>query len=503
VSVAESTASQLEIRNPVTGELVGTVPVATRDSVRAAVTTARSAQPDWQRAGLGSRREVIRRFVRLLDENEDEILDTLQGETGKTRRDALSELLTVVRTGQYYDAHAAEFLEERSGAAALPGLTKARTVLKPHGVVGFITPWNYPFLLSIGDAIPALLAGNAVVVKPSELTPLSAEVAFRLLQEAGAPSDIARLVHGPGEIGSALVAEVDYVSFTGSAATGRKIAIGAGERLIPYSLELGGKNPLIVLAGAPVDRAVEGFVAGAFFNSGQTCIAVERAFIDRPIFDEFVSKSVEQTKSLKLGWSNGWSEDMGSLISAAHARKVLSHIEDARTKGADVLIGGKPRADLGPAFVEPTLLAEVSEDAELYREETFGPVVALYPVDGAEEAIQRANDTPYGLNASIWGPNDRGAVEVARRIETGSAAINSSLLIYHCFGVPMGGVKQSGVGRRHGRVGIQRFTQTQSIVSGPTLGGGYDTVLNTVTNRRAASLMSKMFHWRGKIPGLR
>ena len=503
MSVAVPSGSHLEIRNPATGEVVGAVSAATPGSVKAAVAAARSAQPAWRDAGLGSRRRIVRDFADLLGEREDEILDTLQGETGKTRRDALSELLTVVRTCQYYDAHAAEFLEERSGASALPGLTKARTVLKPHGVVGFVTPWNYPFLLSIGDAIPALLAGNAVVVKPSELTPLSAELAVRLLHHAGAPRDVAQLVHGPGEIGSALVGEVDYVSFTGSASTGRKIAVAAGERLIPYSLELGGKNPLIVLSGAPVDRAAEGFVAGAFFNSGQTCIAVERAFIDRPIFDEFVTKAVEQTKGIKLGWSTGWSEDMGSLISPAHAGKVLSHIEDARAKGAEVLVGGQARADLGPAFVEPTLLAGVSEDADLYREETFGPVVALYPVDGAEEAIERANDTPYGLNASIWGPNDRSAVEVARRVETGSAAVNSSLLVYHCFGVPMGGVKQSGIGRRHGRVGIQRFTQTQSIVSGPTLGGGYDTVLNTVTNRRAASLMSKLFHWRGKIPGLR
>ena len=503
MAVIEPEPQEIEVVNPASDEVVGTVTQASATDVAAAVSTARAAQTAWAEAGFRSRAAVIDRYLRLLDSRQGEILDTLQDETAKTRRDALAEVLTIVRTCQYYLAHGHSFLADVRGGGAVPGLGSARTVFKPHGVVGFITPWNYPLILSIGDAIPALLAGNAVVIKPSELTPMSAQLAIDLLAEAGLPAGVAQLVHGPGSVGAELIRHVDYISFTGSSATGRKIAVAAGERLLPCSLELGGKNPMIVVEGAPIERAVDGFVAGAFFNSGQTCIAIERVFIDRTVYNPFVDLAIERVEALELGWSRDWHLDMGSLISRPHADKVISHLDDARQKGAEVLTGGNRRPDLGPAFVEPTLLAGVDPSAVLYRQETFGPVAAFYPVDDAEEAIERANDTPYGLNASIWGPDGATALQIARRLETGSTTINAALMIYHCFGVPMGGVKQSGIGRRHGRIGIQRFTQSQSIVGSLSTAGGYDTILNRVRSPTAARWLSRLFHLRSKIPGLR
>ncbi len=502
MSVEAIPRTTIEVRNPATGEVVGQVDLATGSDVAAAIARARDAQPAWNAIGFRRRSRVIERFVALLRQHQDEILDTLQSESGKIRRDALSEVLTVARTCQYYRAHGRSFLAERRGGGALPGM-KARTLFKPHGVVGFISPWNYPFILSIGDAIPALLAGNAVVIKPSDLTPLSAELAVDLMRRAGLPQGLAQLVHGGGAIGADLLQQVDYISFTGSSAVGREIAAAAGERLIPCSLELGGKNPLVVLSGAPVEEAVKGFVAGAFFNSGQTCIAIERAFIERPVYQEFVERAAERVRALRLGWSRDWDLDMGCLISDSHAERVVSHIDDARERGATVVAGGRRRTELGPSFVEPTLLEDVDPSALAYNEETFGPVVSLFPVDDAEEAVERANDTPYGLNASVWGPSGAVSARIAERLETGSTVINGALMIYHCFGVPMGGVKQSGIGRRHAATGIRRFTRAQSVVSSFSIAGGFDAVLTTVRSPRAAARLSRLFHLRGRIPGLR
>jgi len=503
MSVEASQPLDLEIRNPVTEETVGRVAVATAEEVAAAVADARAAQPAWARIGFRGRAAVIRRFLPLLSERRDEILDVLQDETGKTRRDALSELLTVVRTCQYYLAHGAGFLRDRRGASALPGLIRARTVCKPFGVIGFVTPWNYPLLLGLGDSIPALLAGNAVVIKPSELTPLSAVKGVELLRQAGMPEAVATLVHGTGEVGAELVRQVDYIAFTGSTATGRRIAMAAAERLIPCSLELGGKNPMVVLDGAPIEQAVEGFVAGAFFNAGQTCIAVERVYLEESVYDAFVDRAIARVRQLELGWSRGWDVDMGCLISRAHTAKVMAHLDDARERGAETIAGGDQRTDLGPTFVEPTLLTGVSDDATLHDEETFGPIVALYRTRNADEAVERANATPYGLNASVWGPRGGRSLEIARRLDTGSAVVNGALAIYHCFGVPMGGVKQSGIGRRHAAYGIRRFTQSQSLVSGPAIGGGYDSILTHVRSDKAAGWLNRLFHLRSKIPGLR
>ena len=344
--------------------------------------------------------------------------------------------------------------------------------------------------------MPALLAGNAVLIKPSELTPLSAMLGRDLLIESGLDPSLVVIVNGTGETGSELIRHVDYVGFTGGTATGRKVAIAAGERLIPYSLELGGKNPMVVLRGASLDEAATGLLAGAFSNSGQTCIAVERVYVEEAVYEDFARRVVDKTSKLKLGWSKSWDIDMGSMISRQHAAKVLSHVQQAVELGARVLTGGHAREDLGPAFVEPTILANVTGSMALAREETFGPVVALYPAGSAEDAIAKANDSEFGLNASVWAGRTKYAREVARQLETGSAAINATLLIYNSFDVPMGGVKLSGVGRRHGEHGILRYTQSQSIVSSVALGGGYDSMLMRVKSEGIArALIGALKAW--------
>lgn len=490
--------------HPVTGEELGRVPVASAANVEAAVGRARAAQRAWEATRVGERARVLMRFHRLLFRRRDEILDTIQNETGKTRRDAFGELLAVAATASYYAARAERYLAEEVRDGAVPLVTTGRVQHPPLGVVGFITPWNYPFLLAIGDALPALVAGNAVIVKPSETTPLSAELAVRLLAEAGLPDGLGVLVHGPGaQVGPELLARVDGVAFTGSVATGRRIAVAAAERLIPCSLELGGKNPMIVLDGADLDRAVAGLLSGAFYNCGQTCIAVERVYVERGSYEAFVERTARRAEALRLGWSLGWEMDVGSQVSRPHADKVMQHVRNAVEAGARVVAGGRRRDDLGPAFVEPTLLTDVPAGAILHDEETFGPVVAVYPVADEDEAVAAANDTPYGLNASVWTGSRGRSVDLARRIEAGAVGVNSSLLVYHTVDVPMGGMKQSGLGRRHGRAGLLRFTRTRSIVTGPAAGGGYDAMLARDESGRKADMVGRLFRLRGRIPGLR
>ena len=479
----------IEVRNPATGEVVGQVRVATPADVHEAVRRARQVQARWKQLSFGERASVIRRFHDIILERYPLILDTIQSETGKARRDAMGEVISVAGTARYYLAHGSKHLSVKRRRAGVPFITSAEIDYKPHGVVGLITPWNYPFILGVADALPAFLAGNAVVLKPSELTPLSAVLARDLLIESGMDPDLFAIVHGVGDIGSELIQHVDYVGFTGGTVTGTRVAVAASQRLIPYSLELGGKNAMIVLSGTSIDDAVSGLIAGAFSNSGQTCISVERVFVEDAIFERFKDRLVETTSKLKLGWSKGWDIDMGSLISAPHSDKVMTRVEQAIRGGARVLAGGKRRPDLGSNFVEPTVLTEVSDAMPISREETFGPVVTLQRVHDTEEAIRRANDSNFGLNASVWAGRQSRALEIARQLETGSTGINATLLIYNSFDVPMGGIKQSGIGRRHGEQGILRYTQAQSIVSSIASGGGYDGILRLLNNEKTAKAM--------------
>jgi len=495
--------STISVFNPATGELSGSVEQTTSEELKQAASRARAAQKQWQRTPFSTRARILARFHDLAIEQAETVFDTIQSETGKSRRDALAELFTVAGTARYYLTRGGTFLTPKRKRGAVPILTRSLLEYRPHGLVGLITPWNYPFVLSVGDSIPALLAGNAVLIKPSEWTPLSTVLGKNLLVAGGLDPDLFVVVHGGPETGRALIDHVDYVAFTGGTATGQKVAMAAAERLIPYSLELGGKNPMIVSKEAPLRQAAAALVTGAFANAGQTCISVERVYVESPVFDRFVQLVAEATRNVRLGWSRSFDIDVGSMIRESHAQKVQGRIDAAVRQGASVLVGGRTRADLGPTFVEPTVLVHVDPRQEIAVEETFGPVISLHRTDNTAEAIALANDSAYGLHASLWTGGSASALSIARELETGSVAINSSLMIYNAFDLPMGGIKKSGIGRRHGEHGLLRYTQAQSIVRSFEAGGGYDRLLTKVRSEKAASMMLKLLKiWR-RIPGLR
>ena len=495
--------ANLEVINPATGQQTGSVELTTSEDLAKAASRARAAQPSWGQTAFRERAGILARFHDLILDRAATVMDTIQSETGKSRRDALAEVVTVAGTIRYYLTRGRAFLAPKSRRGAIPLLTHSVLHYRPHGLVGLITPWNYPFILAVGDAIPALLAGNAVLVKPSEWTPLSAMLGKSLLVDSGLHPDLFGVINGGGESGQALIGYVDYVAFTGGTVTGRKVAVAAAERLIPFSLELGGKNPMIVLKEAPLQQAADALVAGAFANAGQTCIAIERVYVEGPVFDRFAKLVSEAASRVKVGWSSSFDVDMGSMIRSAHATRVQSRIDAALNAGAGALTGGRKRSDLGSAFVEPTVLVHVDPRDAIAVEETFGPVLSLHRVDTRDQAVSLANDSEYGLNASVWAGTPASAMAVARELQTGSVAINSSLMIYNAFDVPMGGIKKSGIGRRHGEHGILRYTQAQSIVRSFRFGGGYDRLLATIRSERAAATMLKMVRLWRRIPGLR
>jgi succinate-semialdehyde dehydrogenase/glutarate-semialdehyde dehydrogenase len=493
----------IKVRNPVTGQVVGTVNGASPSDLAETAARARQSQQKWSKLTFSERAKIIAGFHDRVLDRSALILDTIQMETGKSRRDAFAEVVSVAGTARYYLSHGESILASRAKRGAVPLVARSILEHRPYGFVGLITPWNYPFLLTMGDALPALLSGNAVVIKPSELTPLSAVLGMDMLVDSGLDPDLLTIANGTGEIGSELIRHVDYIGFTGGSVTGKKVAVAAAERLIPFSLELGGKNPMIVLKDAPLKEAAMGLLSGAFSNAGQTCISVERVYVEAPVFEEFSRIVADATKQIKLGWSHSWDLDMGSLIHADHAGKVMGHIDEAVQDGAQILAGARRRPDLGPAFVEPTVLSHVSHSASISTQETFGPVISMYPVESANEAIVMANDTDYGLNASVWAGRSDEALSVARQIEAGSVGIHSTLMIYNAFDVPMGGMKISGLGRRHGEHGILRYTQEQSIVTSFSTAGGYDSMLAKIRSQKIADGLLKIVKLWRRIPGIR
>ena len=388
----------------------------------------------------------------------------MQAETGKARISAFEELADVAIDRAVLRQHRGQALAARPPAGRMPGLTRTIERHVPKGVVGVISPWNYPLSLAVSDAIPALLAGNGVVLKPDAQTPFTALLAVELLIEAGLPRNLFQVVTGAGPVlGSALIGQVDYLMFTGSTATGRLVAEQCGRRLIDFSAELGGKNPMLVLADADLAKTVEGAVRACFANSGQLCISVERIYVEDAVYDDFVAAFVDRVRRIRLAAGLGWDADMGSLTGTPQLDQVRRHVADALAKGARVLAGGRARPDLGPLFYEPTVLEGVTDDMELAGEETFGPVVTVHRVAGVDEAIERANDSRYGLNASIWTTPSRGA-QIAARLRAGTVNINEGYAAaWASYDAPMGGVKDSGSGRRHGRDGIVKYTDAQTI----------------------------------------
>ncbi|ADQ66551.1 succinic semialdehyde dehydrogenase [Halogeometricum borinquense DSM 11551] len=457
----------LSVESPFDATTLGTVPACNADDVREAFDRARTAQSEWADRPLGERLAVFERFhERVLDE-QSSLLDVVQAETGKSRLDAHEEAVDVASTARYYATNARSFLASRQRTGAVPFVTRTTEHRRPVGVVGIISPWNYPLTLSISDAVPALLAGNAVVCKPDEGTPFTALRIRELLIESGLPADLFAVVTGRGDdIGETVVEESDYVCFTGSTEVGRTVAAAAGRNLIDCSLELGGKNPMLVLSDADVDAAAENAAQACFSNAGQLCISIERIYVDSDVREDFLDAFVRETQRLTLGAGYDFDYDVGTLASEAQLEKVQSHVEDAVEKGASVQTGGRRRDDVGPYAYEPTVLTGVTDEMLCADAETFGPVAAVYEVSGIADAVERANEGPYGLNASVWSGDTARAEQVAARIEAGTVNVNDGYAAaWGSVDAPMGGIGDSGIGRRHGEVGMTRFTESQTVAT--------------------------------------
>ncbi len=455
----------LDIFMPFTGERLGSVPACAAEDARAAAGLARSAQRAWAERPVRERVRILLRFHDLLLDRQEEILDIIQLEGGKARRHAVEEVFDAAMVARYYANTAEDLLKPKRRQGAFPVVTEAWEHHQPKGVAAFIVPWNYPLTLGITDAIPAVLAGNGALIKPDSKTPFSALWAVDLLEQAGMPAGLVQVVTGSGaKLGKPIIDCADYLMFTGSTRTGRVAAAQAAERLIDYSMELGGKNAMLVLDDADIERTVRGAVVACFSNGGQLCISMERLYVHSGVYDAFVSGFVEATRAIRLGAALDYSAEMGSLISAEQVQSVHDHVEDAIEKGARVLAGGRARPDIGPYFYEPTILENVDEQMALFGDETFGPVVALYRVDSVEEAIEKANASPYGLNFSVWGRDTARAHEIATRLQAGTVNVNEGYAAaWASVDAPMGGFKDSGVGRRHGAHGLLKYTEPQTV----------------------------------------
>jgi len=455
--------------NPATGETLREFAVAADAEVHAAVLRARAAQSAWNEIGAKQRVAVLREFQRLLHKKKLEVATLITREAGKPLVEALlTEVLVVLDAARFCVENAFAFLRERPvphGSLAMK--TKVGRILRePYGVIAIISPWNYPFSIPATESLAALVAGNAVVLKPSELTSLTALELASLLYEAGVPKDVFQIIIGDGATGSALLnAEIDKLVFTGSVATGKRIALAAAACLLPVVLELGGKDPMLVLDDADVDVASSGAVWGAFVNAGQACLSVERCYVHRTLYDAFLEACVRKTMLLRMGNGLNPQTDIGPLIRERQLRNVEAQVEDARLQGARVLIGGARRPEFGSNFYAPTVLAEVTHAMRIMREETFGPVLPIVAFDNDDQAIRLANDSDFGLAASVWTRNRARGMSLARRIQAGTVMVNDTVA---CFGIseaPHGGIKASGLGRTHGIFGLEEMVRLKYVDS--------------------------------------
>ncbi|GAA4379224.1 succinic semialdehyde dehydrogenase [Nocardioides caricicola] len=465
-----------------TGEVLVELPQSTPEDIEQAFRTARAAQVEWAARPLKQRLEVFKRAHALFLDNAETTTDLIQVESGKNRRMAIEETCDPVMVMSHYLKRAPKLLAPVKRGGPVPMLTTSTEIRQPKGVIGIIAPWNFPFATGISDSISALMAGNAIVLKPDNKTALSPLYGIQMLEEAGLPKGLFQVVCGEGpDVGPTLIDNANYVMFTGSTATGRVVGERAGRNLIGACLELGGKNPMIVLEDANLDEVVQGAIFGAFGNTGQICMHIERMYIPESRYDEFRDRFVAATEALDVRAAYDFGPDMGSLVSPDHKDRVQAHVDDAVAKGATVLTGGKARPDLGPAFFEPTILEGVTKDMLAGVTETFGPVVALHKYRTVDEAVALANDTDYGLNASVWGGDVANACQVGKRIESGNVNVNDILATaFASKGTPSGGVKQSGVGARHGDQGLLKYTDVQNLavlkkqVMGAKPGQDYD-----------------------------
>ncbi|MFJ9390469.1 aldehyde dehydrogenase family protein [Nocardioides sp. NPDC101246] len=457
----------VDVVNPADGSIVGSVTDMGAAEVAALAASLRDAQPAWEEIGPEGRKKFLLAWLDWIVDNKDHVLGLVHKEAGKSWGDAQIELLVAVEVINYAVKHGAEFLAgERRTPHNVSAVTKRlRLLRRPYQLVGIITPWNYPVAMPMMDVPGALMAGAAVLTKPSEVTPLAWAEVVRGWDEIGAPP-VLGIATGLGETGQAVVDEVDMIQFTGSTATGRRIGVRAAERLIPSSLELGGKDAMVVLSDADLDRAVQGAIWGGLFNSGQSCVAVERIYVEAPAYNEFVRRLADEADRLRIGHDapGAFEADYGALANQNQMDIVERHVADAVDKGATVITGGK-RGEKG-LFYPPTVLTEVDHSMLAMTEETFGPLLPVMKVADEEEAIRLANDSPYGLSASVWTSSKERAQRVGRRLEAGGVNINNAMTHVFQFPLPMGGWKSSGLGHRFGGPNIvQKYCRQQAFVS--------------------------------------
>jgi acyl-CoA reductase-like NAD-dependent aldehyde dehydrogenase len=457
----------IEVENPATGEVIASVPSLEPGELAGVVARARAAQPGWEALGFDGRAKVLRRAQKWVVDNADRIARTIVSENGKAYEDAqLAEVSYAAAAFGFWAKNAPKYLADEKVRTTSPFVLGRKLTVRyePVGVVGVIGPWNYPLTNSFGDCIPALAAGNSAVLKPASLTPLTSLLMAQGLRECGLPEDVFIVAPGGGAVGEALIDAVDYVMFTGSTEVGKKVMARAARTLTPVGLELGGKDPMIVLADADLERAANAAVHYSMQNGGQTCISVERVYVEDPVYDEFVAKVEGKLRGLRQGPPGGPGEvDIGAVTSPPQVDLIDSHVRDAVAKGARAPVGGKRGQGPGD-FYEPTLLLDVDHSMECMTEETFGPTLPVMKVADTDEAVRLANDSPYGLQASVWTRDLAKGERVARRIEAGVCCVNDAQVNYVALELPMGGWKESGMGARHGADGIRKYTKKQAIL---------------------------------------
>jgi len=493
----------IPVENPATGEVIGTIPILGADELAAMAARAREAGPQWEAIGFDGRARIMRRAQKWFFDNADRVLDQVVAETGKTYEDAqLTDFGYTVSALGFWAKEAAKYLaDERVPSWDNPTVAGKKLVIRyaPMGLVGVIGPWNFPIVNAFGDCIPAMMAGNTVILKPSEVTPLSALLMAEMMRECGLAEGVFQVATGDGSTGAALISQVDCVMFTGSTRTGRVVMKAAADALIPCYLELGGKDPMIVCADANVERAANAAAYWSMNNAGQVCISVERCYVEAPVYDEFVAKVTETVRGLRQGEPTGaGTVDVGAVIFPPQMDIVDEHVRDAVAKGAKVLTGGHGHSEHG-RYYEPTVLVDVDHSMKCMREETFGPTLPIMKIDSAEEGVRLANDSDYGLQASVWTNDvDRGEA-LARRVQAGVVCVNDAQVNYTALNLPMGGWKSSGIGTRHGSAGIRKYTKVQSLLV-TRWGLNHEPYMFPYKARKTKLLRSflKLFYGRGK-----